>query len=279
MADSDKFNMRETCRTAIGVQNHMAAILHGSTYTPNLAYSINSLYSVHQTESPAYVPTIGWFGIGINGHFNIDDMNKTVARPVSPENMNLYTPIPFVCVPLDEDSEEYRIKYRMRRVQALNGIMHVQYYLKSIQLIDSSVRIVRIDPSTNKEIDYELNPSNLTPTPPTPQTTGTISGALSEIQVSQRFLMPISGSEVVNPVSTMYNGDITMARLSEYGLFTGEERVVTGYDSKNTAFQYKEIICAQLSYHTTTSGMDASDPSSVLDKEITMSGGNMLTMS
>lgn len=266
-----------TGRTAIGLDNHMCAIVHGSIYIPKLNTTLNSLYQVVAGDSPVNVPKLGWFGIGINGHLNINDENKTVARTIKPDNLNLYTHIPFVMVPLDEDKSEYRIKYRMRRVFTYNSIMYVAYYLKPIELIDSSVRIVRIDPNTQKEIVYELDPANLRPVAPGPQTTGTI-GSSSEIQVNQRLLLPISGSEVAGPVSVLYDGDMARARLSEYGLYTGEEKSVVGYDSNNTPFQYTEVVCAQLSYHTCTSGMDGSQASSVLNRVITLSGGNLLTL-
>lgn len=280
MADNNIYPTMTTGRTAIGVKNYMAAILNNSNYTADLTLTLNSFYGVKANEAPEpnTVPKLGWFGIGINGHYNINDENKTVARPVKSDNLNLYEPIPFVCVPIDEDKVDYRLKYRMRRIFSIGAVQYVAYYLKPIELIDASVSIVRIDPNTQKEIAYELNPDNLRPTPPLPQTTGTITGTNTDIQVKQRFLLPISGSEIANPVSVLYNGDMAKARLSEYGLFTGQEKTVTGYDSNNIAFQYNEVICAQLSYHTCTDGMSGSDPSSVLNRTITMSGGNLLTL-
>lgn len=279
MATGDIYPTMVTGRTAIGLDNHVNAILHGSTYIPKLNCTLNSLYDVSAGEAPTAgtVPKVGWFGIGINGHQNITDKNSTAARPVKADNLNLYTHIPFVLVPLNEDKQEYRLKYRMRAIVNINSTMHVAYYLKPFELYDASVRIVRIDPNTQKEIVYELNPDNLRPVAPSPQTSDVV-GATTEIQVYQRFTLPISGSEVAYPVAALYDGDLTMARLSEYGLYTGEEKVVTGYDSNNTAFQYTEVICAQLAWHTCTSGTDASQASSVLNRMITMSGGNLLTM-
>lgn len=277
MAEGNVFPTMVTGRTAIGLENHMCAIINNSVYIPKLNTTLNALYDVCASESPKNVPKLGWFGIGINGHKNIDDENTTAARTIKADNLNIYEQIPFVLVPLDEDKNDYRLKYRMRRLFSIGSVMYVAYYLKPFELVDTSVRIVRIDPNTNKEVVYELNPDNLRPVPPNPETTGTI-GSSSEIQVNQRFLLPISGSEVAGPVATLYNGNLAKARLSEYGLYTGEEKVVTGYDYNNVPFQYTEVVCAQLSYHTCTSGMDASQSSSVLNRLITMSGGNLLTM-
>lgn len=265
-------------KTIIGIKNEIAAILNGTTYAPDLETTLNTKYNNFPNIAPTNVPKLGWFGIGINGHYNVTDTNISQARIPAMTNMDLYEPIPFICVPLDEDKTDYRIKYRMRRVRNIGDIKYVEYYLKPIQLIDSAIRIIRIDPNTQKEIEYELDASNLYPTPPVPQTSGVIEGTSAEIQVSQKFMLPISGNEVCDPVSVIYDGDIRRARLSEYGLYTGEEAEVTGYGADNVGFQYNEVICAQLAVHTTTIGMDGTNPNSVLDRIVTISGGNIAVL-
>ena len=265
-------------KTIIGIKNEIAAILNGTTYAPDLETTLNTKYNNFPNIAPTNVPKLGWFGIGINGHYNVTDTNISQARIPAMTNMDLYEPIPFICVPLDEDKTDYRIKYRMRRVRNIGDIKYVEYYLKPIQLIDSAIRIIRIDPNTQKEIEYELDSSNLYPTPPVPQTSGVIEGTSAEIQVSQKFMLPRSGNEVCDPVSVIYDGDIRRARLSEYGLYTGEEATVTGYGADNVGFQYNEVICAQLAVHTTTIGMDGTNPNSVLDRIVTISGGNIAVL-
>lgn len=265
-------------KTIIGIKNEIASNLAFGDYVPDLSTTLNSKYNTFPNERPTIVPKIGWFGIGINGHYNVNDMNASQARIASMTNMDLYTPIPFICVPLDEEKDEYRTKYRMRVVQNIGSIQFVMYYLKPIELIDSNVRIVRIDPNNQREYIYELDSANLHPTPPEPQTTGLIEGVSAEIQVSQRFLLPIRGYEVSQPVSVLYDGDLRLARLSEYGLYTGQEMQKTGYDANSLPFQYTEVICAQLAVHTTTIGMDGSNESNVLDRVVTMTGGNVATL-
>lgn len=265
-------------KTVIGIKNEIAAVLNNSTYSADLETTLNSKYNVFPREKPTSVPRLGWFGIGINGHYNVNDENVSQARIPAMTNMDLYSPIPFIAVPLDEDKPDYRTRYRMRTVRNVNGISYVMYYLKPISLVDSAVRIVRIDPITQKEIEYELDTSNLNPIPPIPQTSGIIEGTSAEIQVSQKFMLPIKGSEVCDPVGVLYEGDLRRARLSEYGLYTGEERVLTGYTANNVAFQYNEVVCAQLAVHTTTIGMDGTNSSSVLDRVVTMTGGNVATL-
>lgn len=271
-------------KTIIGIKNEIAANLAFGNYEADLNTTLNAKYNIFPNEKPTdnegniIVPKLGWFGIGINGHYNVNDLNASQARIASMTNMDLYTPIPFVCVPIEADELSYRTKYRMRVIQNIGGIQYVMYYLKPIQMVDSSVRIVRVDPNNQKEYVYELNTSNLHPIPPTPQTTGTIEGTSAEIQVSQKFLLPIKGEEVCNPVNVLYDGDLRLARLSEYGLYTGIEKVVTGYDASSSAFNYTEVICAQLSVHTTTIGMDGSNPSNVLDRVVTITGGNVATL-
>lgn len=272
-------------KTILGIKNEIASVLNGANYEPDLSATLNAKYNLFPTTKPSTdaagnvtVPKLGWFGIGINGHYNVTDDNISQARVPKMTNMDIYEPIPFVCVPLDEDLPDYRVKYRMRVIRNVGSIQYVMYYLKPIQLVDSVVQIVRIDPNTQREIAYELDTANLHPIPPVPQTSGVIEGTSAEIQVSQKFMLPISGSEVCDPVSVLYEGDLRRARLSEYGLYTGQEQTMVGYDANGVSFNYNEVICCHLAVHTTTLGMDGSNASNVLDRVVTMTGGNVATL-
>lgn len=263
-----------TVKTILGMKNELSALLP-SSYTPDLTCTLNAKYRVFNTEAPVNVPILRYFGIGINGHYNVTDTNLSEARIPEMTNMDLYSPIPFICIPLTEDKEAYYKYYRMRVIENINSIPYVKYYLKPIQLQDTSVRIYRTDPVSKQEIVYELNPTNLHPVPKVPNTSGVISGTSTEINVAQRFLLPISGKEVSDVVNVIYDGDLRYAKLSEYGIYCGEERRVEGYDANNQVFTYTEAICAQLATHTCTIGTEATHPSAVLDRLISVSGGNV----
>ena len=277
MASTPKRVVSHTVKTVLGMKNELSALLP-NTYNPDLSCTLNAKYGVFNTEAPANVPIIRYFGIGINGHYNVTDTNLSEARIPSMTNMDLFTPIPFICVPLTEDKSSYYTNYRMRVIQNIGGTPYVYYYLKKIQLHDTEVKLRRIDPITKKEVIYELDASNLYPVPPIPMTTGVITGTSTEINVSQKFILPISGAEVSEVVNVIYNGDLRYAKVSEYGLYTGEERRVDGYDAMSQAFKYTEAICVQLATHTCTIGTEATHPSAVLDRIIVVSGGNIAVL-
>lgn len=194
-------------------------------------------------------PGIKYFGIGINGFYNTGDrIQGTPYQPKSNE-MDLYYPIPFRCVPIEEDlSTAERLVYRMRVQQTFGGQAYWCYYLKTLSHIDNSVSIVRVDPTTGVEQPYEINSANLTPKPSETNTSGVTSGAITEVMVTKRVKAALSGAEVYEAINAMFKGDLTMALISEWGLYTGEDRVVDGFDASGASLKYTEAIYAQLSY-------------------------------
>lgn len=194
-------------------------------------------------------PGIAYFGIGINGFYNTGDrIQGTPYQPKSNE-MDLYQPIPFRCVPIEEDlSTAERLNYRMRVQQTFGGQSYWCYYLKALNQIDNSVSIVRIDPTTGMEQPYEINPANLTPKPSETNVSGVTSGAITEVMVTKRVRAALSGAEVYEAINVIYEGDLTMALVSEWGLYTGVDRTVDGYDAAGVSFRYTEAIYTQLAY-------------------------------
>lgn len=237
-------------KTVLADYNDVEARVPG-TYTLFPQTTLNTLYNTYPNitdiTSP---PTIGYFGLGIGGFFNIGD--KTEASPYQPkkDDLGLYKPIPIRCVPIDEDLDTTtRSQYRMRVRQTFNGQQYWCYYLKKIEILDNTARIVRIDPITKKEIEYEMTQDQLTPKPTIPTTSGAQEGAITEVVVTKRVKCAWVGSEVYEGISAIYNGDLRYAKISEYGIFSGDDRIVEGYASDGTSFRYTESIYTQLQYH------------------------------
>lgn len=237
-------------KTVLADYNDVESRVPG-TYTLYPQTTLNTLYNVYPNitdiTSP---PPIAYFGLGIGGYYNTGDDNQCDPYIPKKTDFGLYKPIPIRCVPIDEDLDTTsRSQYRMRVRQTFNGQQYWCYYLKKIEIMDNTARIVRIDPVSKKEIEFEMSQDQLTPKPTIPTTSGTQEGYITEVVVTKRIRCNWVGSEVYEGISAMYNGDLRYAKISEYGIFSGEDRSVEGYASDGTSFRYTESIYTQLQYH------------------------------
>lgn len=255
MSTSQKFPERAV-KTAIGEINSVEYVIPG-TYPLMPNTTINTKYNVYPNLNDGIktAPTLKYFGIGINGFYNTGD--KIQGSPYQPKahELDLYEPIPFRCVPIDEDlSTAERAQYRMRVEQTFHGNRYWCYYLKCLEAVDNSAQIVRIDPVTGQESPYDFSSEYLYPKPVVPDVSGVIEGTVTEIVVTKRVRASLTGSEVYEAINVIYEGDLTMAKISEWGIYTGTDQLVQGYDALGLQFSYTEAIYTQLAYKLCNTG-------------------------
>ena len=124
--------------------------------------SINHKRNVYPVTLPANQPTLKYFGVGINGFYNINDSNLAQPYQPSEENMDLYAPIPFRCVPVADDLDaETRALYRMRTRETIGGDDYFCYWLKMITFPNPAIDVVRVDLITGEETPYVFDNTNL----------------------------------------------------------------------------------------------------------------------
>lgn len=241
--------------------------------------TINYKYQVYHSLEAQSIPMVRYFGIGIRGFYNADDEN--LGTPFQPEGdeLDLYTPIPLRCVPVDQDlSTSERSQYRMRVRKVINGEAYYCYYLKTIRIVDNQVKIERTDPVTGTTEPYEISSSKLNPVPTIPETSGTQSGVITEVNVTSRIGLNILGSEVLEVINAMYDGDLRRARISEFGLYTGEDQNVTGYDANGVEFPYTESIYTQLAYKICNTGYTVTNPSDDINRVFLLGDSNLVVL-
>ena len=78
----------------------------------------------------------------------------------------------------------------------------------------------------------------------------------------------VTGEEVAEAINVLYGGDFRLARVSEYGFYTGEDQLVSALDHESVAFDMTEAIYAQLATHRCTTGDDLSESATVVTNEI-----------
>ena len=245
------------------------------TFNPDMLTTLNAKYNVLPTVSPTVIPKIRYFGIGTMGKYNADDMNGSSAYKPKMAEMDLYNPIPFRVVPVDEDlSAQERVKYRMRTRKTIKGSEYFCYWLKLIEF-PTGIELVRINPKTHEEEPYELDPTNLNPTPSKPSASGTTEGTVQEIKAQVKGLVTITGAEVVEAVKVFY-GDLRYAVVSELALYSGEDKDVTGTTEAGTSFAYVESIYTQLQVKQTNLGIPMTNTESVDRRNVIFSSGSTM---
>lgn len=263
-------------KTILGIRNELLAI-SGITQNPLMDTTLNYKYGIQADIEPADKPKIKYFGVGITGCYNVDDGNLSTPYIPSMNNMDLYTPIPFRCVPIDEDlTDVERAQYRMRVKKTFNEVEYWCYYLKLITFLDTDVTITRTNAETQSEEDYELDINNLNPTPVVASSTGT-EGASSEVNVSLNCQLTTTGAEILESVGIIY-GDPRRANVSEIGVYTGLDQIVTGEDYEGNALQYTEAIYTQLALHYCSLGQPYVSNATIKNNTLKLGKANTLLL-
>lgn len=220
-----------------------------------LDYSLNTKYNILPTNMPVANPKLRYFGIGIRGFKNLNDQQMSAPYIPSASNMDMFTPLPFRIVPVTSDlSAAERDNYRMRVSVNFGGVDYFAYYLKKLTIIDNTVKFILTDLVNNVESELAtLDSTNLTPLPSITTAEGVVTPT-SQITTSVTASMIITGEEVHEAINVIYNGDMLRAKVSEIGVYTGEDFTNT---VNNTT--YTESIYTHLAYHRCNIGSDFSD--------------------
>jgi len=220
-------------------------------------------------------PPIAYFGVGIRGFYNItsDDEISPLSQPYIPKikEKDLYRPIPIRCVPKEYDLDATeRAKYRLRTEITINNNIYVCYWLKKLTFAPT-LDLVQID-SNGTETDYTIADTmdDLSPVPSAITTPAVVSGS-SKIVIAARVTCEITKAEIMEAINVLYAGDIRRARISEWGLYTGGDKVVTNAEG----LSYTEALYVQLSSKRCTTGLDMSDQETQ-QETITIQNGNLL---
>ena len=238
-------------------------------------FTLNNHLQIQPNVAPSAIPRLRYFGVGINGAYNANDQNLISVYNPQRTDMNLYSLIPIRCRPVDEDlTEAERANYRLRTRARLNdGNDYYLYYLKVLDF-SQGVSFKRIDPATGREEPYELNASNLQPTPVKPATDTVLTSDTAEIVAYCPVTLTVTADEILEYINVQYNGDARYARISEIGFFTGDDATVQGTTGQGVSISYTEAIYTMLYNHMTWQGATLTNSGMSMEApfEITSSG-------
>lgn len=260
--------------TLLGMYNQFNSFCN-LTYIEDKNTTLNAKYNANANVGPSSVPTLGYFGIGTGGYKNTNV--QTGARAYQPKatNMDLYSPLPIRMVPIEEDlTPEERSQYRLRVQATVNGNVYWQYWLKKMTFDPTRVRMIQ-KTAGGTETDYVFNPEYLNPEAPELTTGGVIDTNENRVIVMVTGICEVTGSDIMEAVNILYNGDLNRARISEFGFYTGEDRYVVKESNDPGASEIiqpagatsgtaVEAIYIQLAKHRCSLGTDLSDSGSTL---------------
>lgn len=246
--------MEQISRTVYGAAVQ-TAINMGIPYAPSQYASLNTLFGIATAATPDANTNYEtkFLVIGNGGHYSVagaDGFPQMASYNHQPTDAGCYNHLPFVLRPIDADlTIAERAKYALRREETHGGLQYYAYYAKRLDYTANvvSMKKTTLDPAST--VDFVPTNTNLNPTPPE-----TLLGSVNLIQSSNEY---VSGSSVITieftatdaaelrNVSQIIYGDEDHAVISEIGLVTGIDKVVTGALNGGTV-DYNEVIYAQI---------------------------------
>lgn len=221
--------------------------------------TLNELFSVQQGVAPAATPHLKYFAIGIGGRILTAGADGTPLVEVQQHkatDAGVFRPVPFILRPITNDIDAgTRANYAMRRIETINNVDYVAYYLKRlpIQGVPVDMEYITVINGVQTISAFAPNSSNLNPTPQTLNNGGVnlVSGDL--VAASAKMAASFTANEVAEFISaiTIKFGDPTYANISEVALVSGEDKVVQSPAAGNTMINFTEAIAAQILTHFT----------------------------
>jgi hypothetical protein len=269
--------------TLLGIVNQLSAQMSiPLTVRHNTTINHKRNNNPAPTLAPGEYPKLQYFGIGINGFYNISD--TTLASPYIPseENMDLYLPIPFRVIPVSQldgnptlfaslvaPTDPALPTYRMLTKETIGGVEYYAFWLKKLEFPSNTVEVDRVNLVDGSSSEYLFDNSHLTPVPVKTSGIDTESTATSKVVASVTCLAKVTGAEVAEAINVMYDGDVRLARVSELGFYSGIEKSISRF-----GFTYTEAIYTQLAVHRCSTGNDLSDTGTTISETLHYENGS-----
>lgn len=224
--------------------------------------TLNEKFNIHNdillAEDDRHV--FKYMAIGNGGHrvaVGPDNIAKFQVIQHTPKHAGLYNQLPFVLrLPANDLTPTERLKYRLRRLETHNGVEYVAYYLRVLDLNDTSpiLELRTIVNGNTTSTDFVPSISDLNPIPPAIVPGGVLvtSGDYIAATAKVSFNMPTDEvDEFLNVCNIIYE-DEDYAIISEMALCAGVDRAVTGNFNGST-LGYTDAIGVQIVNHIASS--------------------------
>lgn len=229
--------------------------------TLNEHYQILAAESLGVKQSRQFF--LKYFGIGVRGS-NCDGadsrgVTRLKVNQHQPIDANLFTAVPFICRPLSEDLPNVvRDKFRMRTIEARNGIDYVFYWLKLINFdnYNPSEKKITRDPITGVEsvkplIHVKDDLDNPQPVDFTADGSVPISNEYVNSSAILGCSLDTNDLKEIAQACKIYFGDAGYAGINEVGIAYGIDTTFRGQIAGGATIQYTEVMSAIFAHYVT----------------------------
>ncbi|MNM37216.1 hypothetical protein D3C81_479420 [compost metagenome] len=204
-----------------------------------------------------------YFTIGVRGS-NCDGkdsrgVSKLKVNQHQPIDMDLFTAIPFICRPIDNDLDSInREKYRMRIVEERNGIAYAFYWVKLISFLnynptenkitrDPVTGLENAKPLIHKKDDLE------NPQPVDFTSEGNVPASNEYVNSSAILDCSLEAADLreIELASKIYYADASYGSINELGVLYGRDVTNRGAIGGNATIQYTEVASAVHAHYLT----------------------------
>jgi hypothetical protein len=229
--------------------------------------TLNEVYNIMGEESIGVKNgrdfELKFFGIGIRGSAcdgkDARGVTKLKVNQHQPIDGNLFTAVPFILRPIDNDLDNVnRAKYRLRTVETLSdGVTYAVYWLKLIDFANynPSVNKITRDAAGNETakpyVPSKDNLFNPQPVDFTSENTVPISdtymnsSAILDCSMSAQDLVELANA------CKVYFGDSSYASINEVGVAWGIDTQFDGQIAGGATIRYTEVLSAVFSHYIT----------------------------
>lgn len=253
--------MRTITRTIYGSALQTAMLLKlPYTVVPNTTLNEKFGILANQVPEPGKLPSLAYFCIGNGGHRSVtgaDGIPYTMPIKHRASDAALFNHLPFVLREVNDDlPPEQRQKYALRREEQHGGRRYYAYYLKRLDLsgVVNEMKHTTVIDGVSQTLPFIPTSANLNPTPPEINPTGinpTEGDYLTTTAVVEIRFTANDVAELVRVAEILYGNEL-MAVISEIGLCSGLDKVITAQGPGNTTFNFNEAIAVQITNHITS---------------------------
>lgn len=253
--------MRTITRTIYGSALQTAMLLKlPYTVVPNTTLNEKFGIQANQVPEPGKLPSLAYFCIGNGGHRSVtgaDGVPYTMPIKHRASDAALFNHLPFVLREVNDDlPPEQRQKYALRREEQHGGRRYYAYYLKRLDLsgVVNEMKHTTVIDGVSQTLPFTPTSANLNPTPPEISPTGinpTEGDYLTTTAVVEIRFTANDVAELVRVAEILYGNEL-MAVISEIGLCSGLDKVITAQGPGNTTFNFNEAIAVQIANHITS---------------------------
>lgn len=246
--------MGNTVRTVHGAALQTSQLL-GLPVVIRENTTLNQKFNIHKDIAVANSDNIAmrYATIGNGGHKMIVGANNIPypkAVQHTPRHSALYNHLPFVLRrPSDDLTPQERQAYRLRRLETRDSVVYVAYYLKVLDLSNTSTQLElrHVENNATTSTEFQATLADLSPEPPAIDPGGVLTTTGDYIAATAKvpfILLENDIDELLNVANVIY-GDPNYAIISELGLCSGVDRIVTG-DFNGVSTSYTDAIGVQI---------------------------------